>query len=176
MISFAPWRSSLLLVALLFAGTESSASVPPVDPTAIADTIKADVAQLVAGINAHDPVKATAYDSPDIIAMECGNPSMVGVAADRDGFRTGFSRDPFWRVSLIDETVDVARGGDLAVYRGTYNEDNSHAGVLMTHKTNFIAEFKRQGDGSWRIVWYIVANMERSHPKQLQKPAAPGNN
>lgn len=77
----------------------------------------------------------------------------------------GFARDPLWRVSLIDQTVDVARSGDLAVYRGTYNEDNGRAGVLMTHKTNFIAEFRRQSDGSWRIVWYSVSNMEQSHPK-----------
>ena len=53
----------------------------------------------------------------------------------------------------------------MIVYRGTYNEDNGSDGVLMTHKTNFIAEFKRQADGSWRIVWYSVSNMERSHPK-----------
>ena len=76
----------------------------------------------------------------------------------------GFTRDPLWRVSLIDETVDVASSGDLAVYRGTYNEDNGLA-RLITHKTNFIAEFKRQSDGSWRIVWYSVSNMEQSHPK-----------
>ena len=53
----------------------------------------------------------------------------------------------------------------MAVYRGIYNENNGSDGVLMTHKTNFIAEFKRQSDGSWRIVWYSVSNMERSHPK-----------
>ena len=68
-------------------------------------------------------------------------------------------------MSLIGETVDVASSGDLAVYRGTYNEDNTLAGVLMTHKTNFTAEFKRYSDGSWKIVWYSVSNMERSHPK-----------
>lgn len=77
----------------------------------------------------------------------------------------GFARDPDWRVSLIDETVDVASSGDLAVYRGAYNEDNGRAGVLMTHKTNFIAEFKRQRDGSWKIAWYSVSNMEKAHPK-----------
>jgi hypothetical protein len=84
---------------------------------------------------------------------------------DRGGFKMGFARDPDWKVSLIDETVDVAGNGDLAVYRGTYNEDNGHAGVLTTHKTNFIAEFKRQSDGSFKMVWYIVANMEPSHRK-----------
>jgi ketosteroid isomerase-like protein len=159
------WKPSLLLLAFVAAGTVSSTAVASVDTAAIAETIKTDVAQLVAGLNAHDAVKTTAYDSPNIISMECGSPSTIGVEADREGFKMGFAHDPFWRVSLIDETVDVASSGDLAVYRGTYNEDNSRAGVLMTHKTNFIAEFKRQSDGSWKIVWYSVSNMEQSHPK-----------
>jgi len=127
--------------------------------------LRADVAQLVAGLNAHDALKTTAFDAPDIVSIECGSPSTIGVEADKEGFQTGFARNPLWRVSLIDETVDVASSGDLAVYRGTYHEDNSRAGVLMTHKTNFIVEFKHQGDGSWRIVWYSVSNMEQSHPK-----------
>ncbi len=159
------WKPSLLLLAFAGAGTLSSAAVASVDTEAIAKTIKADVAQLVVGLNTHDAVKTTAYDAPNVISMECGSPSTVGIHADREGFKMGFAHDPLWRVSLIDETVDVARSGDLAVYRGTYNEDDSRAGVLMTHKTNFLAEFKRQSDGSWRIVWYSVSNMEQSHPK-----------
>ena len=159
------WKPSLLLLALVAGGTVSWTAAMSVDKAAIAQTIKTDVAQLVAGLNAHDAAKTTAYDAPDIISMECGSPPTVGVEADRDGFKAGFARDPFWRVSLIDETVDVASSGDMAVYRGTYNEDNGRAGVLMTHKTNFIAEFKRQSNGSWKIVWYSVTNMEQPHPK-----------
>ena len=160
------WKPSLLLLAFAAAGTVSWTAAMSVDKAAIAQTIKTDVAQLVAGLNAHDAVKTTAYDATDIISMECGSPPTVGVEADREGFKTGFAHDPFWRVSLIDETVDVASSGDMAVYRGTYNEDNGRAGVLMTHKTNFIAEFKRQSDRSWKIVWYSVSNMEQSHPKR----------
>jgi ketosteroid isomerase-like protein len=159
------WKPSLLLLAFAAAGSVSSTAGPSVDTAAIAQTIKADVVQLVVGLNAHDAVKTTAYDAPNVISMECGSPSTVGIEADREGFKMGFAHDALWRVSLIDETVDVASSGDLAIYRGTYNEDNSRAGVLMTHKTNFIAEFKRQSDGSWRIVWYSVSNMEQSHPK-----------
>jgi ketosteroid isomerase-like protein len=159
---FAYWKPGLLLLAL--AAATSTAAVPA-DTAAIATTIKANVAQVVAGLNAHDAVKTTAFDAPNIISMECGSPSMIGAEADREGFKMGFARDPSWRVSLIDETVDVAGSGDLAVYRGIYNEDHSRAGVPITHKTNFIAEFKRQGDGSWRIVWYSVSAMEQSHPK-----------
>jgi ketosteroid isomerase-like protein len=159
------WRPSLLLLAFAFAGTESAAAAASVDTTVIAETIKTDVAQLVVGINSHNVVKTTAFDAPNIISMECGSPSTIGVKADIEGFELGFAHDAGWRVNLIDETVDVASSGDLAVYRGTYNEDSSSAGVPMTHKTNFIAEFKRQSDGPWKIVWYSVSNMEQSHPK-----------
>jgi len=158
------WRPGLLLVALALAGTESAVAAS-VDTTAIAETIKTDVAQLVAGLNAHNALKTTAYDAANIVSIECGSPSTVGIEADRAGFEMGFARDPDWRVSLIDETVDVASSGDLAVYRGTYNEDHGRAGVLMTHKTSFIAEFKRQNHGLWKIVWYSISNMEQSHPK-----------
>ena len=158
-------KSSLLLLAFVAAGAVSWTAAMPVDKTAIAQTIKMDVAQLVAGLNAHDAVKTTAYDAPDIVSIECGSAPAVGVEADREGFKTGFAHDPLWRVSLIDETVDVASSGDMAVYRGTYHEDHGREGVLMTHKTNFIAEFKRQSDRSWKIVWYSVSNMEQSHPK-----------
>jgi ketosteroid isomerase-like protein len=159
------WKSGLLLLALASVGTAPWTAAMPVDKAAIAETIKMDVGQVVAGLNAHDAAKVTAYDASNVISMECGSPSTVGVEADREGFKMGFAHDPLWRVSLIDETVDVASSGDLAVYRGTYNEDNGHEGVLMTHKTNFLAEFKRQSDRSWRIVWYSVSNMEKSHPK-----------
>lgn len=156
---------SAFLLAFTFGVTGSSTAIASPNP-AIADTIKKDVAQLVAGLNAHDAVKTTAFDTDDVVSMECGSPSTVGLEADREDFRTGFAHDPRWKVSLIRETVDVAGSGDMAVYRGTYNEENSStAGVLMTHKTNFIAEFKRERDGSRKIVWYSVSNMERSHPK-----------
>ena len=158
-------RTAGLLVLFLLAAAGPSAAAGPVDTSAIAQTIKADVARLVAGLNAHDAVKTTSYDAQDVVSMECGSPSTVGVNADRDGFKEGFAHDPDWKVHLINETVDVSSSGDLAVYRGVYNEDNGDAGVLTTHKTNFIAEFRREGRGPWRIVWYSVSNMERSHPK-----------
>ena len=164
MIPFAYWKPSLLLMAVATVGIAVWAKAMANDQSAIAETIKAAVAQVVIGINAHDPIKAT-YDAPDIVSMECGSPSTVGIEADREGFRLGFQHDPLWRVSLIDQTVDVAGSGELAVYRGTYNEDNGSDGILMTHKTNFIAVFKRQSDSSWKIVWYSVSNMEGSHPK-----------
>ncbi|HEV2290336.1 MAG TPA: DUF4440 domain-containing protein [Gemmatimonadales bacterium] len=139
---------------------------PRVDVAATtADTIRADVAQVVAGLNAHDARRTTAFDADDIVEIECNSPPMVGIEADRAGFAEGFARDPDWHVRLMSETVDVAQSGDLAVYRGVYHEDHGSAGALVTHRTNFIAEFRRQRDRSWKIAWYSVVGMEPSHPK-----------
>src|ERR1700733_859218 len=99
------WKPSLLLLAFAAASATEAESV---DTSVVAETIKTEVAQLVAGINAHDPAKATAYDALNVISMECDSPSTIGVEADREGFKAGFAHDPFWKVSLIDETVDVA--------------------------------------------------------------------
>jgi ketosteroid isomerase-like protein len=130
----------------------------------IADTIRRDVAEIVAGINAHDPARATSFDAPDIVSMESGRPPSIGAAADRQGLSLAFQHTPSWRVRLIDETVDVANSGDMAVYRGTYWQDSTDTGVPMTQKLNLVAGFRQQRDGSWQITWSVVCNQERPHP------------
>ena len=162
-------RASKLLVSMSIVGAVAFADLALAaqgdDASAIARTIKSDVAQLIAGINAHDVVRATAFDAPDIISMESGRPSSTGLEAERAGLGFAFAHNPDWRVSLVDETVDVASAGDMAIYRGVYNQDSSQAGVPVTQKVNFIAAFKRQGDGSWKVMWSIVSEMERPHKK-----------
>jgi ketosteroid isomerase-like protein len=150
------------LIFPLLAATPAMA-VP--DRTAqVADTIRRDVAQLIAGINAHDPARATSFDAPDIVSMESGRTPSIGAAADRQGLTMAFQYSPSWHVRLIDETVDVAASGDMAVYRGTYWQDSVAHNVPMTQKVNFIAGFREQPDGAWQITWSVVCNQERPHP------------
>jgi hypothetical protein len=75
----------------------------------IAAMIKADVAEIVAGINAHDADRTTMmFDAPDVIGMEAFNAPIMGANADKDGVAAAFKESPSWRVGMIDETVDVA--------------------------------------------------------------------
>jgi ketosteroid isomerase-like protein len=150
------------LMSPLLAATPANA-VP--DATArIADTIRRDVAELIAGINAHDPARATSFDAPDIVSMESGRPPSIGAADDRRGLSMAFQYTPSWHIRLIDETVDVAASGDMAVYRGTYWQDSADHNIPMTQKVNFIAGFRKRPDGSWQITWSVVCNQERPHP------------
>lgn len=130
----------------------------------IVQTIKADVGQMVAGINAHDVARATQFDAPDIVSMESGRPPSAGLDQERQGLDMAMHYAPTWHLTMLDETVDVASAGDMAIYRGTYNEDSTNDGVPMTHVVNFIADFVKQRDGSWRVEWSVVCAQSRSHP------------
>ena len=156
-------RSVLGLAAVAAVSTNASAVTPRSTQAAIASQIKADVAEIIAGINAKDIERATKYDAPDLISMEAMREPSVGAHADRDGLAMAFKYSPDWHLGLIDESVDVSEAGDMAVYRSTYNEDSKRDGVPYTHKVNYLAEFRRDGDGKWRVHWSVVCAQSASH-------------
>ena len=139
---------------------------PVADKAAIAATTKGDVARIIAGINAHDATQATAFDAPDFISMEAGRPSSIGADADRTGLAMVFKAEPTWRLTVIDEAVDVADSGEMAVYRCTADQEfTAEDGTAMIEKMNYIASFRRNADGAWQVAWSMVAPIEKPHKK-----------
>lgn len=157
--------ASLLILAGLPCAAGHAATHRPPSRSAIAARIKAEVADEVLGINAHDAAKATAHEADDTISMESGRPPIVGKKVYEQGLAMVFKRAPEWHLSLVDESVDVAKAGDMAIYRSTYDEDSARDGVPYTHRGNFIAGFKRDPDGMWRIHWSVVSWQSPSHKK-----------
>jgi len=157
--------ASLLILAGLSCAAGHAATHRPPSRSAIASRIKAEVADEVLGINAHDAAKATAHEADDTISMESGRPPIVGKRVYEQGLAMVFKRAPEWHLSLVDESVDVAKAGDMAIYRSTYDEDSARDGVRYTHRGNFIAGFKRDPDGMWRIHWSVVSWQSPSHKK-----------
>jgi ketosteroid isomerase-like protein len=155
----------IVIAALLLCSPAGASSAARASQSAIAGKIKADVAEIVAGINAKDIDQATRFDAPDLVSMENGREPSVGAKADHDGLSMAFKYAPSWHLSLVDETVDVARAGDMAVYRGTYVEDSLRDGVPYTHKGNYIAGFRRDSDGMWRVHWSVIAWQSASKKK-----------
>ena len=131
----------------------------------VASKIRSEVADIVAGLNNKNIDKATRYDAPDLISMESGRAPSMGAKADRDGLSMTFKYAPSWHLTMIDEIVDVSKSGDLAVYRGTYVEDSMRDGVPFTHTGNYIAGFKFDPDGVWRVHWSAVVWQSASHKK-----------
>lgn len=152
-------------LALVAAFGTPAAADANADRNAIGDAIKAQVRDIVAGINTHDPTRATMHDAPNIVTIDSGGPNNVGAAADLATFKQTFAAVAGWHVSLVEEIVDVPASGDMAVYRGTYNEDSTHDNVPFTHRVNFISGWSRSDNGSWMMDWYVVSPTEKSHKK-----------
>ena len=159
------YRSIVVAAACLSCISAQASSAPKGSQSAIASAIKADVAEIVAGINAKNIDKATKFDAPDLVSMESMREPSVGAKADREGLSMTFKYSPSWHLSLIDEAVDVAKAGDMAIYRGTYAEDSMRDGVPYTHKGNYVAGFRRDADGMWRIHWSVIAWQSASKKK-----------
>lgn len=155
----------VILVTSLSCSTAYASSHQLQSRMAIASQIKAEVAEIVAGINTKDIEKATKFDAPDVVSMESMRPPSFGAKADRDGLSMAFKYAPSWHLTLIDETVDVAAGGDMAIYRSTYREDSMRDGVPYTHKGNYLAGFARDPDGQWRVHWSVVCWQSASQKK-----------
>jgi ketosteroid isomerase-like protein len=155
-----------VIVVTALSCTSASAS-PHHAPSrsAIAARIKAEVAEIVTGINSKDIDKATRYDAPDLVSMESMRPPSIGAKADRDGLSMAFKYAPSWHLTLIDETVEVASAGDMAIYRSTYSEDSMRDGVPYTHNGNYIAGFRLDPDGMWRVHWSVVCWQSASKKK-----------
>ncbi len=150
----------LAMAAALAACNPTAPAKPAADTGKVADAVKADVAQLVVDLNAHDAVKAGSHDASDVVVMFNGQPNIIGAAADLANYKQ-FLVDPAFKVTKIDETVDVPASADMAVYRGTYSNDftDSKTHKPTTTKANFLAGYKAQTDGSWKIEWYIVSGI-----------------
>jgi ketosteroid isomerase-like protein len=156
-------RRILAQAAVLTLATAVPLAASPASSVSLAERIRGYVADEVAGINAHDPIRATAHEAEDTLSMESGRPASVGRQAYIDGLKLGFKYEPAWRLRLIDEHVDVPRSQDIAVYRSTYWQDSTLSGTPATQKVNYIALFKKQQDGAWKITWSVVSNIERPH-------------
>lgn len=109
-----PILAAVCLCALQISADEQS-------QCAIASTIEADVAEIVDGIN-------TKFDASDLVWMDgMRAPSK----ADRHGLSMAFQYAPSWPLSMIDETVDVAKASDMAIYREPYDEGSMRDGRAL---------------------------------------------
>jgi ketosteroid isomerase-like protein len=62
--------------------------------------------------------------------------------------------DPNWSLALQPVQVEVASGGDLGYTRGTYvlTATDPASQKAAMEKGRFIAIFRKQADGSWKVV------------------------
>jgi uncharacterized protein (TIGR02246 family) len=161
-----PARTLLLLSVLPFLGTaciraedtaatsDSAAGVAATstaDVGAVREAIEATNARIVDAFKRGDPTAIAANFTDDAVIMHSNEPMWRGRAAFTKGIAGFLSQ-----MSVKDFVVkveDVMVGGDLAVETGTYEMTAQlKSGQEMKDKGKYVAAWKRQPDGSWKMV------------------------
>jgi ketosteroid isomerase-like protein len=152
--------AALSLVAVGFAGCAKAPAAPPGPDVAKArEAVMADARDIVAAMNAHDPDKVVSHDEPGIVGMMAGYPNFTGRDHDREAARQQVA-DPAMKMTVSDETVDMAASADLAVYRSTYayTSTDPKTKKLGVEHGNWLLGYRRQPDGSWKVAWTVISN------------------
>jgi ketosteroid isomerase-like protein len=157
---YAAGAALALTAGLLGACSGAQPAKPAVDVGKITEAVKADANQMIADFNAHDAAKAVSHDDPGIVGMFHGFPNTVGPDADLTNTKQLFADNPNAKITLANESVDVAASGDMAVFHSTYTYDYTDPKTKKpgSESGNFLIGYKPQPDGSWKIAWNIGAD------------------
>ena len=130
-----------------------------VDTGKIADAVKTDVTQLVTELNARDVDKAVAHDAADMVGMFHGTPNVIGPAADK-AMTAQLLADPAFHLAVSGETVEVAKAGDMAVYRATYavTATDPKSKKPVVENGNWLVGYSSSDGVVWKIAWNVVSD------------------
>ncbi len=168
--------NSLLLagVALTFSFQFGCA---PVAPPAAPDTRAADEqairdseATWVKEFAAKDVDKTTAHYQDDASSMIPNMKLFAGKDAIRAGMKDEFG-DPKFALDMHTAKVEVSKGSDMAYSQGTYTYTGTDPKTkkAMTETGNYVEVYKKQADGSWKVVEDIASDDALPMPAKAAK-------
>ena len=159
-------RCALLALAAAFVLCFTAAcNKPPAAPAAPPDTraadeaaIRANDAAFIQWALAKDLDKCVSLYEDDAVAFAPGMPAVIGKDNLRK-FMAGLLAVPGLQLSIHQASVDVARSGDIAIDRGTVDTTTTDKkGKANTQTVEYVLVWKKQADGSWKIVADTSAN------------------
>ena len=156
-----------VLMATAVAGCDQSQPARrTADTGKIAEAITADQAAVVADFNARDPVKLAGHDTADFVGMNHGRANIVGAPADLAANQQAVAADPTAHVVVTAPVIEVAAGGDMAIYRATYvfSGQNPATRRPYSESGNYIAGYKPGADGVWKIAWSVISDTGPAAP------------
>ena len=142
----------LALAVLLFGCAQAPPPAPPDTRAADEQAIRDIETAWVKAFAAKDMDKIVAPYADDATVLLSNAPTMVGKDAIRAGMKDTVT-DPKFSLDLKTAKVYVSKD-DLAYSRGTYSVTTADPKTkkVMAEKGRYIEVYKKQPDGSWKIV------------------------
>jgi uncharacterized protein (TIGR02246 family) len=149
----------IALFSFAFIGTASAAD------TMIEQALRDLDAQWSAAAGAKDLDKTVSFYCDDAIVM----PPNAASATTKEAIRSAWKEmltTPGAAISWQATKVEVAKSGDLAYVSGTYEETTTDAsGKPMKDHGKYVEIFKKQADGTWKVV-VDIWNSDRPMPNE----------
>jgi len=151
------FTAASLLVAVSCAKTETATSDTGMamaaanDPAVVRQSIEAANARFTDAMSKGDTATMFANYADDATMMMTGTPAWNGRAAIATGMSSMMAQYSVTNPKFA--TLDVMVSGDVAVEMGTYEMTMQEKGKkAITDKGKYLTVWKRQADGSWKIV------------------------
>ncbi len=143
------------------------------DPDSVKQTIKADDKKWNQDFKSKDTERLASHYADDAYMVVPGLPPADGSTPIRQVYATG-STDPAFEVEFASDKLDVSSGGDMAYARGHFTEKytDKKTGKVMTTNGPYLAVYKKQDDGDWKVVEdFVVAGPDATKVVPPEKPA-----
>ncbi|MES3033813.1 MAG: DUF4440 domain-containing protein [Gemmatimonadota bacterium] len=138
---------SLLLVAC---GAQSPAASPVADSAAALTSLRSADSALQVAVGARDTAATIAWYADGAVMMPVAEPLVEGRAAIMEEWIKVFGIPGFQNTSRL---VTADASGGMGYTRGTYDTAMMGAdGTPVMERGKWVSVWKRQADGSWRIV------------------------
>lgn len=143
------------------------------DPDSIKNAIKADEAAWNKDFAANDSQRLSDHYADDAYFVAPGLAPAEGSTAIRQVYANG-STDPAFKVEFASDKVDASSGGDMAYARGKFSEKytDKKTSKVMTTSGSYLTVYKKQNDGSWKVVEdFVASDPDATKPVPPEKPA-----
>ena len=167
-------RSLMLLgaAALTLGGCQKQATAGA-DAEQIKSAIKADEKKWNEEFKAKDQEALIGHYADSAYFIAPGVKAANGSTEIRKAYAEGLA-DKNFELSFASDKIDVGGSDDIAYARGRFNEKytDPKTGKVMSDSGSYITVYKKQQDGSWKVVEDFAAS-EPGAQKELppEKPA-----
>ena len=141
------------------------------DADSVKQTIKADEAKWNKDFKAKDTEGLAGHYADDAFFVASGT-TAEGSTPIRQVFANA-STDPAFNVQFSSDKIDVSSSGDVAYARGKFTEKytDRKTGKVMTDSGSYLTIYKKQDDGSWKVVEdFSAPNPDTVKPVPPEKP------
>jgi uncharacterized protein (TIGR02246 family) len=149
-------RLALALAGPLLLALPACTQAPTAPPDTRADDEKAlrdQEAGALAAWVAKDADKVASFYADDATVVIPNAPAIHGREALRGGLKEVFA-DANFKLEFNPAGVEASKGGDLGYVKGAYTvtQTDPKTKKAVTEKGNYLMVYKKQADGSWRII------------------------